>query len=221
MLDKFGGAGKIVAVVSDSYDIWHAIDNIWGGDLKEQVKNQGGLLVIRPDSGEPAQVVNNVILRLMEKFGYHFNSKGYKMLPSYIRVIQGEGVTLKTIRLVLETMEQNKLSAENVAFGMGGALLQNVTRDTMEFAMKVSEIGINGDYHDVYKNPITDPNKVSKKGRLALIKEDNQYKTIQARDLNKRENYLVPVFNNGKLLQDWSFAEIRNRADFNLDQRSY
>lgn len=92
MLDQFVGPRKLVSVVSDSYDLWNAIDNIWGDELKTQVESNGGTLVIRPDSGEPASIVAETIKRLMKTFGFSINAKGYRVLPDCIRVIQGDGI---------------------------------------------------------------------------------------------------------------------------------
>ncbi|MEY3106155.1 MAG: hypothetical protein RIT35_318 [Pseudomonadota bacterium] len=213
MLTQFAGKDKILAVVTDSYNIWHALEHIWGGELKEQVVNCGGTIVIRPDSGDPIFVVTQVIAMLIAKFGYSVNSKGYKLLPPYIRVIQGDGISLVTINAILEAMEQKKYSAENVTFGMGGGLLQKVSRDTMEFAMKASSICISGEWRDVYKDPVTDSRKKSKKGHLALIKKPKiGYKTIRKDELHAQENLLLPVFKDGKLLREWSFAEVREKT---------
>ncbi len=213
MLKQFGGEGKIVAVVSDSYDLWNAIDNIWGDELKEQVENNGGTLVIRPDSGDPAKVVREALERLAVKFGYRVNSKGYKVLPDYIRLIQGDGINAKSIGDILETVLEAGFSADNLAFGMGGGLLQQVNRDTLSFAMKASSICINGQWRDVFKDPITSVSKRSKKGRLALIKTETGLKTIRETELNGKTNLLQDVYIDGKLLIDEDLTTIRKRAD--------
>ena len=213
MLKRFGGKGKMVAVVSDSYDIWNAIDNIWGNELKSQVENMGGTLVIRPDSGVPVEIVPEAIERLMDKFGFITNAKGYKVLPDYVRLIQGDGVSATSIEAILYEMKKRGLSAENVAFGMGGELLQKVNRDTQRFAMKTSAICINGEWKEVYKDPITDRVKRSKKGRLALIKQDGQFKTVTIDNIGDAENLLVTVFRDGQVIADYALDDIRQRAD--------
>lgn len=213
MLAQFAGPNKLVAVVSDSYDLWNSIDNIWGGELKEAVVNSGGTLVIRPDSGDPVEVVTRTLESLMDKFGCTVNGKGYRVLPPYIRVIQGDGVNLQSIEAILQAMKEKKQSADNIAFGMGGALLQKVDRDTLKFAMKASAVEINGDWQDVYKEPVTDLGKQSKKGRLVLIRNaDGSFETIKASELGDRENQLVTVFRDGQLLVDWRLVDIRARA---------
>lgn len=212
MLKQFGGKDKLLAVVSDSYDIWNAIDNLWGGELKTQVETMGGTLVVRPDSGEPVEVVPEAIERLMVKFGYTINSKGYKVLPACVRLIQGDGVCAASIEAILVEMKKRGLSADNVAFGMGGELLQKVNRDTQKFAMKASAISINGEWRDVYKDPITDQGKRSKKGRLALTKINGQFQTVARNSINPAANELVTVFRNGKLMTEYTFDQVRNQA---------
>ncbi|USD21662.1 nicotinate phosphoribosyltransferase [Microbulbifer variabilis] len=213
ILQHFSGKNKTVAVVSDSYDLWHAVENIWGGQLKNTIQNSGGTLVIRPDSGNPVQIVVDCIERLMHIFGAHTNSKGYRVLPEYIRVIQGDSISRFTIPKILHAMQKHKQSAENIAFGMGGGLLQKVDRDLMSFAMKASAIRINGIWRDIYKDPRTGPEKKSKRGRLALIQcENGDFRTIRLEDVNQYKNFLRPVFRNGNLLIETTFAEVRQRA---------
>jgi nicotinamide phosphoribosyltransferase len=217
MIDKFGGKYPLFAVVSDSYDIYNAVYNLWGKELKKQVLNCGSTLVVRPDSGNPIAVVCSVINSLMQRFGYVINDKGYKVLPDQVRVIQGDGVNGQSIKDILFEMQNQKLSADNIAFGMGGALLQHFDRDTLKFAMKSSAIKRNGVWCDVFKDPITDPNKKSKKGILSLIKAETEvgteYQTVRRDSLKEgTKDLLVPVFKNGVLLVDQSFSEIRERA---------
>ncbi|MBK8971392.1 MAG: nicotinate phosphoribosyltransferase [Hahellaceae bacterium] len=214
MLQQFGGAGKLVAVVSDSYDLWNALENLWGDELRTQVENSGGTLVIRPDSGDPVSIVTEAIERLMKIFDYRVNSKGYRVLPDCIRVIQGDGICIQSIEAILAAMKLRKQSADNIAFGMGGALLQQVNRDTLKFAMKASAARVGGLWRDVFKDPVTDAGKRSKKGRLAVVNENGSLKTIQARDLGRRENLLSVVFQNGNLVHEETFETIRSRALF-------
>ena len=91
MLNQFLKPGGIVAVVSDSYDLSNAILNIWGKTLKQKIVNSEGVLVVRPDSGEPSEVVLRSLEQLGSCFGYALNCKGFKILPKYIRLIHGDG----------------------------------------------------------------------------------------------------------------------------------
>ncbi|SHF37039.1 nicotinamide phosphoribosyltransferase [Microbulbifer donghaiensis] len=213
MLDQFAGPGKLVAVVSDSYDIWNAIENIWGGVLRERVIDNGGTLVIRPDSGEPVSIVTESLERLMRIFGYTTNRKGYRLLPDFIRVIQGDGISRHSIPKILQAMKERKQSADNVTFGMGGALLQKLDRDILSFAMKASAIRIDGHWHDIYKDPVTGPEKKSMRGRLALITNaTGDMETVRLEELGERQNLLQPVYRDGRLLTQTSFDEVRERA---------
>ena len=216
MISQFGRPGKLVAVVSDSYDIFHACSELWGKKLKDQVLRSGATLVVRPDSGNPAQVVVEVARLLADAFGATTNSQGYSVLNPCVRIIQGDGMDLEQIEAVLAAMTEAKLSAENIAFGMGGGLLQRVDRDTMKWAMKASAIKINGFWLDVHKDPVTDPGKVSKKGRQALIRDAAGWRTVPA--IEARENRMTPAYRDGKLLRQTTFDAIRGRAEAALSE---
>ncbi|MGE6475914.1 nicotinate phosphoribosyltransferase [Psychrobacter sp. NPDC078631] len=214
MIKQFGGKDKAFSVVSDSYDLWNAIDNIWGDALKDEVKNMGGTLVIRPDSGEPTKVVREALERLAVKFGTTVNSKGYKVLPDYVRIIQGDGISSQSLSKIIDVVIKAGFSIENVTFGMGGGLLQQVNRDTMSWAMKSSAISIDGAWKDIYKDPVTSRSKRSKKGRLALVKDDSgQLTTIKENEISDpTDNLLRDVYVDGKLLIEDSLTTIRERA---------
>lgn len=161
----------IVAVVSDSYDLFNAVNNIWGVALKDDVVSRQGRVVVRPDSGDPIEITLKTVEALGAKFGFTINSKGYKVLPDYIRMIQGDGVTAVTIGAILNNFAVHGWSAENIAFGMGGGLLQQVNRDTLRFAMKACEIDINDTTYPVSKRPATDPSKGSKAWRQYVYED--------------------------------------------------
>lgn len=215
MLAKFAKPGSLVAIVSDSYDIMNAC-RMWGTDLKNQVVESGATVIIRPDSGHPETVVMEVVRELDKWYGSTVNDKGYKVLNN-VRVIQGDGINESSIRGILMNLKFAGYSADNVAFGMGGALLQHMNRDTQKFAMKASWAQINGEGVDVYKDPIGDSTKRSKKGRITLIKNDGVYKTILKSELPKYretgwEEALITVWENGVLLKDYNFSEVRENA---------
>lgn len=209
MLRHYARPGSLVACVSDSYDIFAAC-RMWGTELKQAVLDSGATVVVRPDSGDPAVVVPECARILDENFGSTINSKGYRVLNS-VRIIQGDGIDHETIRKILWQLDAAGYSADNVAFGQGGALLQQVNRDTCKFAMKCSAIRVNGAWRDVYKDPITDIGKRSKRGRLALVKDDSGYRTVPwTPSVN---NELKVRYRDGKLDQTTTFAEVRARAD--------
>lgn len=209
MLKTYGKPGALVAFVSDSYDIYNACEKIWGETLKDEVLKSGAIVVVRPDSGNPSSVVVKCLQLLEKNFGSVKNAKGYKVLNN-VRVIQGDGIDHHNIKSILFSMEMAGFSADNVAFGQGGALLQQVNRDTMKFAMKCSAAEIDGKWVEVFKDPVTDKGKESKKGRVTLYKErDGKYFTGV-------EDWPTPVlrtvFENGKLMNQLTFDEVRANA---------
>lgn len=208
----------LVACVSDSYDIYNATSNIWGRELKEMVEARDGTLVVRPDSGNPTIVPIKVIEMLMDRFGFTVNNKGYKVLPPCVRVIQGDGMNLGSIKKLVMNAIDRGISVDNFAMGMGGGLLQKLDRDTLQYAMKASAIKINGVWQDVYKEPVGDGGKNSKRGRLSTVRDGGGVRTVRMDDDNEagdyalREALMTPVWRNGELLRDTSFAQVRENA---------
>ena len=218
MVKQFARPGSIVAVVSDSYDVFNAAEKLWGEELRQQVVDSGATVVIRPDSGDPDVVCRKLVQILGEKFGYTTNAKGYKVLNN-VRLIQGDGVNEHTIRTILGGFQAYGWSADNIAFGMGGALLQQVDRDTQKFAMKCSSAEINGVWVDVQKDPATDPGKKSKAGRVQLFKSGGEWfsgVTAPTGWTDKGIGPFVPmleeVFRDGRLVKEISFDEVRANA---------
>ncbi len=216
MLRHFGRPGGLVAVVSDSYDIFHAIREHWGRTLREEVIASGATVVVRPDSGDPVAVVHQCLELLDEAFGHDVNAKGYKVLR-HVRVIQGDGVNPGSLRAILERITSAGYATDNVAFGMGGALLQKLDRDTQKFALKCSAARVDGRWIDVYKDPVTDKGKQSKRGRVALVRhrEYGTWRTLaqgEAAPLGF-EDAMVTVWEDGALVREWTFDEVRARAD--------
>jgi nicotinamide phosphoribosyltransferase len=214
MVAQFGKPGAIFAVVSDSYDIFNACARLWGDALREQVIRSGATLVVRPDSGDPAETTLKVAQILAERFGTTTNAKGFRVLNN-VRIIQGDGVTLDSLRLCLSNFFHNGFSAENIAFGMGGGLLQQVNRDTMQWAMKCSAMQVDGEWRDVYKAPVGDTSKTSKKGRLVLAASaDGEVRTQRAEQVLEpgQVDLLETVYENGRIVRESSFEGIRELA---------
>lgn len=218
MIDKFSSPGSAYSVVSDSYDIFSACENIWGGVLKEKVISSGGKLVVRPDSGNPVYVLPKIMNILGDKFGFTINSKGFKIL-NHVGVIWGDGININDITPILKAVTEAGWSASNVVFGMGGGLIQQHDRDTQKMAMKCSSVCINGKWVDVFKNPVTDTEKVSKKGRLDLIRdEEGVFKTVKLSDEQKEgeNSELKLAYENGNIFTNDSLENIRERVSSSL-----
>lgn len=210
----------IIACVSDSWDFFRACSDYWGGELKNMVlsrKNPDGspaTLVIRPDSGEPVSTIIRGFNILMDKFGFHINEKGYKVLPSQVRMIWGDGIDIEGIANILDAMKKENISGDNIAFGMGGGLLQKCNRDTFKVAIKCSYAEINGEGKDVYKDPITQKGKKSKKGKVSLHKINGEFVTEDSTsDVSNTPDELVTIFNNGELIIDQDFTDIKKRTE--------
>jgi len=215
MLDQFAKPGKVVAMPVDSYDVYRALREMLGTNLKAKIEQSGALVVARPDSGDPAVVPVECVDLLAQKFGTTENGKGYRVLPKYLKVLQGDGINERSIDVILSNLAAKGYSAENIAFGMGGELLQTVTRDTMKFAMKASAIKLGEDapWMDVFKDPATDPGKASKKGRLAVVLRQERITTIREDERGPDEvNLLEDVYIDGRIIREQDFAGIRNRA---------
>lgn len=210
-----------IACVSDSYNIFRACEEYWGGELKELILNREGTLVIRPDSGDPVKTLLTIFDILFEQFGYTINAKGYKVLPKQVRVIQGDGVNYDAINEIYAALKASGISAENLVLGMGGALLQKVDRDTQKFALKCSSAVIDGKMVDVEKHPVEmdsegnihESFKRSKAGKLKLVKTGDVYQTENAELHPELADELQTVFENGLLIKEYGFEEIRENLN--------
>lgn len=220
MITQFGDR-PMYSVVSDSWDFDNALDT-WG-ELEGEVKSHEGILIVRPDSGDAKYNILLALRKLEKYYGAEVNMKGYKVL-NHVRLLQGDGVDFDTIYDILKIMMENGYSADNIAFGMGGALLQgtktsSMNRDTHKFAIKCSAIMLNGELRDVFKDPITDKGKTSKKGRLDLIynREMQMHETIvldpeiYGYDGYHPESVLELYYENGVAYCDYSLEDMKNR----------
>lgn len=202
MIGAYGDT-PMFACVSDSFDVFHAVDKIWGETLRDKVIKMPARLVVRPDSGDPVNVCVRVAESLADKFGFQTNSKGYKEIQ-HVSIIQGDGVDYDTVGRVLQAFKERNFSATNISFGSGGALLQKFHRDTMKFAFKCSSARIDGQDVEVFKAPTTDPGKTSKRGRLDLIRTPNgEFQTVPLPEgvVSLPHSVMETVFEDGVILK--------------------
>jgi len=212
-----------IACVSDSFNIFRACEEYWGTELRDEILNRKGTLVIRPDSGDPIMTLLKIFEILFDKFGFTTNSKGYKVLPPQVRVIQGDGVNYNEIKNIYKTLKENGISAENLILGMGGALLQKVDRDTQKFALKCSSAVINGKEVAVEKSRTemdADGNimpsfKKSKGGRLKLVKINGIFRTVNKQEHLELTDELHTVFENGELINPINFEQVKANVNAN------
>ena len=163
---------------------------------------------------------------LMEVFGYTINSKGYKVLPSYIGAIYGDSITLDRLKEIYRRLDDKKIAVSNVTLGVGSYTYQYVTRDTFSFALKATHSIVNGEERQIFKDPITDKAagnnfKKSQRGMCYLYRDGDNilYKDeLTFADMEKPEyadNLLRPVFRDGELLIDEDLQTIRQRLHNN------
>jgi len=210
------GIPKLSACVGDSWDIYNFVRMVCKDDIRELVKGSGGTLVIRPDSGSP-DVVLAKIFKIFEKClppgEITVNTKGYKVLPSYFRLIWGDGINRRSMKTILENITWDGWSASNLAFGSGGGLLMDFNRDTQKYAFKLCAAIVGGEARKVSKNPVTDQGKKSKEGRLDLIKTSGGYQTVvldEGVDQHP-DSVLVTYYDMGDITYHNTLAEVRAR----------
>ena len=218
MIDTYleNNKGKfIIACVLDSYDIYNATKVVTSGEFKRKIESdEYPTLVMRPDSGDAVEVVKAMLQICIDNdVACNINSKKLKVMKKY-RIIYGDGITPSVIADILNEGVNMGFAPDNFAFGSGGDLMQNVNRDTNKFAMKCSAVtNTEGEMIEVFKDPITDPGKKSKKGILDLFynKETKQFLTLDNKQEVPKgfESILEVVYENGVLLKDYKFSEIR------------
>jgi nicotinamide phosphoribosyltransferase len=209
--------GGILSVVSDTWNVYEAARK-WAS-LAGHVRAKKGTLVVRPDSGDFREVLPTVLRILHQGFGYTTNKKGFHVLND-VKVLQGDGITEDTAHIPFEIAEDMGISADSIMTGSGGGLMSHdIDRDTSKFAFKASHVIRNGVGMDIAKNPITDPGKRSKMGRLALVGEDfDHYETVNIADSIMHEMFdiLEPVYLNGKIVRYQTLDDIRQRLEASL-----
>jgi nicotinamide phosphoribosyltransferase len=214
----------IVSIVSDTWDLWKVLTE-YMPKLKNEILSREGKVVLRPDSGDPVDIIcgnpnatneverKGVIELLWETFGGTINDKGFKELDGHIGAIYGDSITVARAEQICERLRQKGFASTNVVLGIGSYTYQYNTRDTFGFAMKATYGEVNGIGRAIFKDPITDDGtKKSAKGLMKIVIENNKYKLVD--EVNwEEENHgeLREIFRDGKLLINESLSEIRKR----------
>lgn len=205
----------ILSIVIDSYNYRNFLTQASSSKSKlnsaimDFLSVEGNKVVFRPDSGEPVSTTIDCLNILESGFGSHLTDKGYKVFDSNIGLLWGDGLDYHKIRDILFAMKSNGWAAQNIIFGMGGGIHSTVNRDTQRNAFKCSAQLRNGEWHDIFKNPL-DSSKKSKTGRFKLINENNSFRTIPID--SDGEDCLQTVFRNGQLIGEDTFGNIKSRA---------
>ncbi len=212
MIERFARFGAY-SIVADSFDLNNAVADILGKKLQTRIRAANATLIVRSDSGDPIDTPVQVVAQLAYAFGTHLNGKGFKVLDNNVRVIQSDGVSLQNIQMILGRLEGMGFSSENISFGMGSSLLQKVSRDTLSFTMRASALQDEGGvWRDIGRRPGNPQEKPPTLGRQAVVQEEGDIFAVPLGELGQRPNLLQPVWENGKLLRDLAFDEIRELA---------
>jgi nicotinamide phosphoribosyltransferase len=227
----------ILSVVSDTWDLWkvcteHVVT------LKEEILARDGKLVIRPDSGDPVDIIcgrgiyksgdklltaeeidedvyvpdfKGVIELLWDVFGGTINEQGYKVLDSHIGAIYGDSITLDRAEQIFTRLEAKGFASTNIVLGVGSFTYQYNTRDTFGFAMKATYVEVNGEGREIFKDPITDDGvKKSAKGLMKVVKENGAYRLIDQISWEvEGEGELKCIYLNGQFENQIIFNDIR------------
>ena len=213
----------ILSVVSDTWDLWKVLTEYLPA-LKEDILSREGKLVIRPDSGDPVDIIcgcnhddpviaKGVIELLWDVFGGTTNEQGYKVLNPKIGAIYGDSITLERADQICKRLKEKGFASTNIVLGIGSFTYQYNTRDTFGFAMKATYVEVNGEGRAIYKDPITDDG--TKKSAKGLIQLQLQNGVIVMKDEctyeEEKEGLLTTVFKNGSLILEESLQTIRER----------
>ncbi len=222
-----------VSIVSDTWDLFKVVTD-YVPRLKQEILARDGRLVIRPDSGNPVNIIcgytneeleytfneindaekKGVYELLWDIFGGTINEKGYKVLDPHIGVIYGDSITIERQAEIYKRLEDKGFAATNLVLGIGSYTYQYRTRDSLGFAMKATWCQINGEPKEIFKQPKTDSGmKNSLKGLIQVLQDDNgKYyaKDCVTKD-EEQKSCLETIFENGKLVKETSLSEIRER----------
>jgi nicotinic acid phosphoribosyltransferase len=205
----------IFATVIDSKDHKNFLNNIVP-NVYENFKGKFGLWVLRPDSGDPVAVVMQALRAAEKTFGVTRNKKGFKVLNG-AAVIQGDGISIVEILDILSAAVEEEFSVENIAFGMGGGLLQKMNRDTLSFATKLSHITYNtGAKQDIMKRPSDDKGKYSLPGIIKVVCEDapGVLQVFPIETETTHANALHVIYNKGPVERQWpSFDHLKTKIN--------
>lgn len=219
----------ILSVVSDTYDFWGVLTEILP-QLKDEITKRDGKLVIRPDSGDPVEVITGTVMAsgllpkgnpqqkgavevLWDLFGGTINDKGFKELDPHIGLIYGDSITPDRLKKINQRLMSKGFASTNWVAGVGSFTYQYVTRDTFGSAVKATQVVVKGESFDIFKAPKTDVGGVKKSatGRLAVLSQmdGNLYLVEKASPEQEAQSLLQPVWEDGKFLREYSFAEVR------------
>lgn len=217
------------SMVSDSYDYWHLVDEILP-QLKDEIMNHNGCLLVRGDSGDPVEIVTKTVFHLWDIFGGTVNSKGYKVLDPHVKALYGDSITVNRCAEIYRRLIEAGFACNNVSLGVGSFSMQCIetvndkdetilnpfTRDTFGIAVKATYGEVNGKGFEIFKNPKTDTGRFKKSQRgVCRVYHDTDGQIVYEDGLTPAtvsgENMLETVFRDGAITKEYTLSEIRNR----------
>jgi len=221
----------IVSLVSDTFSLWDVVTE-FVPRLKDQIMARDGKLVIRPDSGDPVDIIcgynslnddempantdinhpsyKGLVELLWDIFGGTTNKLGFKLLDEHIGAIYGDSITLERQEQIYTRLARKGFASTNIVLGVGSFTYQMNTRDTLGFAAKGAWFECNGEGYEIYKDPITDDGtKKSLKG-MVRVNEDFTVETQCTLDREK-EGMLQVIYQDGKFHNQTTLTQVRGR----------
>lgn len=222
-----------VSIVSDTRDYEDVVTNVIPS-LKDIILGRPGRLVVRPDSGEPVDIIAGILPTdplykgasefyrmgtyeyLWNIFGGEINEEGFKVLNPHIGIIYGDSITLARQKEIYRRLEEKGFAATNLVLGVGSYTYQYVSRDTLGYALKTTAVKIDGVWKAVFKDPKTygqGMNKKSLKGFVRVDRVKGELVTTQEVTSEEEGGLLTTIFEDGKLIREYTLEEIRQRIN--------
>ena len=225
----------ILSIVSDTWNLWDVLTK-YLPILKKDILARDGKIVIRPDSGDPVDIIcgtkgvwNNqnppnptpeqkgLVELLWDIFGGTINEKGYKVLDSHIGAIYGDSITIARAKDITDRLASKGFASSCIILGVGSFTYQFNTRDSYGFAMKATHCKVNGVSREIFKDPITDDGtKKSLKGLIKVEKLEGSHGSRliaidQVSEEEEKKGALQNIFKNGKFENHITLKEIRQK----------
>lgn len=172
--------------------------------------------LVKVDSKDVPPEVKGTVECLWEEFGGTINSKGYKVLDSHIGALYGDGINIDRAKEIWRRLKTRGFAASNVGLGIGSFTYQYNTRDTYGFALKATHAIVDGKPILIYKDPKTDNDSLKKshKGLCKVIDINGKLECVdgylERNTEYHKDNLMIDVFRDGKLLEETNLDEIRN-----------
>lgn len=230
----------ILSYVCDTFNTWKLITYVLPR-LKEEIMTREGKLVIRPDTGDPVDIICGeashpglvftmelktwqthpayfgVVELLWEIFGGTTNAQGYKVLDGHIGAIYGDSINLERQEQIYTRLADNGFASTNIVLGVGSYTYIMLTRDSAGWAAKGAwfetlEEGERTAFN-IYKDPATgDGTKKSLRGFIAVHQDGEDFVAKQeCTPEEEAQGLLQVIYEDGKFFNQTTLEEVRAR----------